>query len=126
MKNKIRSAFLISASALMFYLFLSYLAVIPSKYNSAILLASAIVYINFIIFVLTYYLANKKDTKTFIIYTLGSLIIRLFLMIIAVILSIKFLKIDVVGFIFAFFIWYIFLLIFEIFIIQSSVERRKN
>ena len=126
MKNKIRSAFLISASALMFYLFLSYLAVIPSKYNSAILLASAIVYINFIIFVLTYYLANKKDTKTFIIYTLGSLIIRLFLMIIAVILSIKFLKIDVVGFIFAFFIWYIFLLIYEIFIVQSAVERRKN
>ncbi len=126
MKNKVRNAFLISAFALLIYLFLTYLDVVPSKYNSAILLAVSIVYINFIIFTFTYYIANKKNSKIFIIYTLGSLIIRLFLMIIAVILSIKFLKIDVVGFIFAFFIWYIFLLIFEIFIIQSSVERRKN
>ncbi len=126
MKNKIRNAFLISAFALLIYLFLSYLDVVPSKYNSAILLAASIVYINFIIFTLTYYTANKKNSKIFIIYTLGSLLIRLFLMIIAVFLSIKFLKIDVVGFIFAFFIWYIFLLIYEIFIVQSAVERRKN
>ena len=126
MKNKVRNAFLISAFALLIYLFLTYLDVVPSKYNSAILLAVSIVYINFIIFTFTYYIANKKNSKIFIIYTLGSLIIRLFLMIIAVILSIKFLKIDVVGFIFAFFIWYIFLLIYEIFIVQSAVERRKN
>lgn len=126
MKNKIRSAILISLFAVFAYLFLSHLGLFSTRYNYSVLVAAGIVYVNFIVFVISYYFSHQKPVKIFIIYTLGSLLIRLFLMIITVLISIKFLKVDIVGFIFAFFILYVFLLVYEILIVQSGLESRKT
>lgn len=126
MKNKVRNAVVISLLMLVSYFACTWVGIISSKYNFSVLIATFIVFINFLIFVVAYHLGFKKKAKTFILFTMGSLLARLSFMILAVFLCIKFLKVDVVGFIFAFFIWYVFLLFYEILIVQSGIERSKN
>jgi len=126
LKNKVRNAVVISLLMLVSYFACTWVGIISSKYNFSVLIATFIVFINFLIFVVAYHFGFKKKAKTFILFTMGSLLVRLSFMILAVFLCIKFLKVDVVGFIFAFFIWYVFLLFYEILIVQSGIERSKN
>jgi hypothetical protein len=126
LKNKVRTVILISLAMLTIYFTSTSVGIIPNRYNFSIIIATIIVFTNFSIFVVSYHLGFKKKAKTFILFTMGGLLVRLLLMIIAIFLSIKFLKVDIVGFIFTFFIWYVFLLFFEILIVQSGIERSKN
>jgi hypothetical protein len=126
LKNKVKRVVLISLAILILYFISTYVGLIPSAYNYSVLLATLFAFINFSIFVVSYQLGYKKKAKTFILYTLGSLLVRLFLMAIVIFISIKFLKVDIVGFIFAFFIWYVFLLFFEILIVQNGINVVKT
>jgi hypothetical protein len=56
----------------------------------------------------------KKEEKSSINFILGSMIIRLFIMLIAVFLCLKFLEISDINFIFSIFFFYIFYLFIEI------------
>jgi hypothetical protein len=86
----------------------------------SIILASLFAILNFVVFVLQTARAGTKTNKLFLFWSLGGLFIRLFMMLILIFISIKFLKVDLVGFIFTFFIWYVFLLFVEIWIIHKG------
>jgi hypothetical protein len=90
----------------------------------SILIAIAISSLNFLFFVFIYQYSLKKTNKIFLIFNLGGMSLRLILTLSVIFISIKFLKIALVGFIFTLFIWYILLLIFEIIIIGKSIEIR--
>lgn len=64
----------------------------------------------------------QKSNKFFLLFSIGGIILRLFIMLVIVFVVLKFLKIDVFGFIFAFFLWYVFFLVFEISIVQSKTK----
>ena len=105
-------------------LVLIFFKVISVSLGSSFLVATAISLINFSLFMFLFSYSYKKTNKIFLLFTVGGMGVRLFLMLIAVFLSIKFLNVDVVGFIFAFFISYVFLLIYEISIVRFGLEKK--
>jgi hypothetical protein len=126
LKNEIKKVILISGVILVAYFVFTYLGLIDWRYFFSVMIATSFAFINFSIFLISYKLGFKKKSKIFVLFTFGSMLVRLFLMIIAIFLSIKFLKVDLVAFIFAFFIWYIILLFFEILIVQRGIGRTEN
>lgn len=90
----------------------------------SILVAIAISIINFILAMFAFQYSYKKSNKTFLIVNIGGMGARIMLVLVSVLISIKFLKVDLVGFIFTLFIWYILLLIFEILVIKNSLAGR--
>ena len=78
---------------------------------------------NLILALLFYHLSLKKSNKIFIIFNLGGMGVRLFLLLIAVFIFLKFLKIDEYGFIFIFFILYILQLIIELGFFNRKADR---
>lgn len=65
-----------------------------------------------------------KSNNIFLIANLGGMGVRLLFLLIAVFIFIKFLNIDKYGFILTFFIFYFFLLIFEINYFKNKVEKK--
>ncbi len=65
-----------------------------------------------------------KSNNIFLIANLGGMGVRLLFLLIAVFIFIKFLNIDKYGFILTFFIFYFFLLIFEIYYFKNKVEKK--
>jgi len=84
----------------------------------SILYAGAITILNFILFSFMYVKSVHKKNKSFLIINLGGMVLRLILVLLAVFIIIKFLKVDVIGFIFTLLILYILFLIAEIMIIS--------
>ena len=68
----------------------------------------------------------QKDNKKFLLYNLGGMIGRMFILLLSVIIFIKFLNIDKYGFILVFFIFYFVLLTIEINHFRKRVETRKE
>ena len=122
--NKSRIALLISLAAAIVILFLILLEIITPILGYSILDAIVITSLNFVVFASAYTYSIKKSNKTFLLFTIGGMGVRLLLMLVLVFISIKFLKVALLGFIFALFIWYIFFLIFEIAIVRRGLERR--
>jgi hypothetical protein len=124
--NKAINAMFISllASVVCFILYFS--KTITPLICFSVLLAIAISSVNFLSFVVIYLYSVKKSNKVFLICNLGGMSLRLLLVPILVLISIKFLKIALVEFIFTFFIWYILLLMFEIMIINKNLKTRKT
>jgi O-antigen/teichoic acid export membrane protein len=122
--NKSRIALLISLAAAIVILFLILLGIITPILGYSILDAIVITSINFVVFAFAYAFSIKKSNKTFLLFTIGGMGVRLLLMLVLVFISIKFLKVALLGFIFALFIWYTFFLIFEIEIVRRGLERR--
>ena len=91
--------------------------------RDSILYACLIAAINFLIFIWMTDYSFKKSNKIFLIFSLGGIGIRVFLMLILVFLVIKFLKIDEFKFIFTFFLLYVLFLIYEINIIRLKAEK---
>ena len=87
-----------------------------------ILAGSFLSVLNFTIFLIMFSYSIQKSNKFFLLFSIGGIIVRLFLMLIIVFVVLKFLKIDVFGFIFAFFLWYVFFLIFEISVVQTKTK----
>ena len=88
------------------------------KENSALyspfLAAGIITTTNFILGVLSIKFGLKKSLNAFLILFLGGMVFRLFLMLFAVFICLKFLELRVNSFIFSVFIFYIFYQIIEI------------
>ena len=113
--------FLILA-AIVIYLLKS-LELISAITCDSIAYACIISFINFIIFIGLVEFSIKKSNKTFLLYNLGGMPVRMVIMLVLVFLTIKFLKIDEFKFIFAFFLLYVLFLVYEINIIRLKVEK---
>ncbi len=124
MINKSKIALLIALLVSLAIVFLIFLKILEIGTGYSILMGISIAVINFLLFISGYAYSIKKTNKTFLIFTMGGMGIRLLIMLSMVFISIKFLKVDLLGFIFALFIWYIFFLIFEIAIVRRGLEGR--
>ena len=124
MASKSRIALLISLLTTLVALLLIYLKVITSFVGYSIIIGIAIATLNFLLFICAYAYSIKKSNNTFLIFTLGGIGIRILIVLLMVFISIKFLKVALLGFIFALFIWYAFFLIFEIGIVRRGLEGR--
>ncbi|MGK9477458.1 hypothetical protein ACSSV9_11635 [Melioribacter sp. OK-6-Me] len=100
--------------------------IINSGLFISIMVPSGIVFINFIVFSLLYKKSTEKGNKIFLLYNLGGMGLRMILVLLLIFLSLKFLKIDKYGFIFAFFIWYILFLIVEIKAVKAKADAIKG
>ncbi|MGK9368094.1 hypothetical protein ACSSWA_04285 [Melioribacter sp. Ez-97] len=92
----------------------------------SIMTPSGIVLANFIIFSILYKKSDGKSNKNFLLYNLGGMVFRMVFVLLLIFLSLKFLKIDKYGFIFAFFIWYILFLIVEIKAVKAKADAIKG
>ncbi len=126
MQKKARIALIISVITIMILSLLIFANSLNVEIGKAIILAIVISVLNFLLFLGSFNYSNGKSNKIFLFFIIGGMGIRLFLMLAAVFVSIKFLKVDLVGFIFGFFIWYVFLLIYEISIVRIGLEGRKT
>lgn len=87
---------------------------INSAFYFSFLAAAIITSINFIFGALSIKFGLKKSLNTFLILFLGGMVFRLFLMLFAVFICLKFLELRANNFIFSVFIFYIFYQIIEI------------
>jgi len=126
MQKKAKIALIISVIAIMILSLLIFANGLNIELGKSIIIAIVISVLNFILFLGSFDYSIGKSNKIFLILIIGGMGIRLFLMLAAVFVSIKFLKVDLVGFIFGFFIWYVFLLIYEISIVRIGLEGRKT
>lgn len=126
MQKKAKIALIITVFAIMILSLLIFANSLDVELGKSIIIAIIIAAINFLLFLGSFNYSNGKSNKIFLIFIIGGMGIRLFLMLAAVFVSIKFLKVDLVGFIFGFFIWYVFLLIYEISIVRLGLEGRKT
>jgi len=97
-----------------------------SKVNFSILLAVAITYLNFLLFINFYSFSLKKSNKTFLIFNLGGMTFRLIMILSFVFIVLNYLKVEQYAFIFALYILYFVLLFVEILIVKESFERLKK
>lgn len=123
MANKSRIALLISLLTTLVALLLIYLKVITSFVGYSIIIGIAVSTMNFLLFICAYVYSIKKSNNTFLIFTLGGIGIRILIVLLMVFISIKFLKVDKSGFIFALFLWYVFYLMYEISIVRLKLEQ---
>ena len=76
--------------------------------------------INFSLGVLSIHFGFEKSDNIFLIFVLGGLVIRLFLMLILIVIALKFLFVSLYSFIFTTFILYFYYLIVEILILTEK------
>ncbi|MFA5803381.1 MAG: ATP synthase subunit I [Melioribacteraceae bacterium] len=126
MQKKAKIALIISVITTVLLSLLIFTNSLSVEIGRALILAIAVSVLNFLLFLGSFNYSVKKSNKIFLLFTIGGMGIRLLLMLAAVFISIKFLKVDLVGFIFGFFIWYVFLLIYEISIVRFGLEGRKT
>ena len=101
----------IFAGTLSFYL----LNMVSFEFMKVFILAGFIAYLNFALGYISITLAFGKSATIFLIAVFGGMVLRLFMMVIMVFISLKFLDIRVGVFIFVILFFYIFYLIIEIF-----------
>ena len=126
MQKKAKIALIVSVITIMLLSLLIFMKSLSLEIGKALILAIVISTLNFLLFLGSFNYSAKKSNKIFLLFTMGGMGIRLLLMLAAVFIGIKFLKVDLVGFIFGFFIWYVFLLIYEISIVRFGLEGRKT
>ena len=126
MQKKAKIALILSVITIILLSLLIFANCLSVEIGYALILAIVISVLNFLLFLGSFNYSVKKSNKIFLIFIIGGMGIRLLLMLAAVFVSIKFLKVDLVGFIFGFFIWYVFLLIYEISIVRFGLEGRKT
>ena len=126
MQKKAKIALIISVITTVLLSLLIFANSLSVEIGNALILAIVISVLNFLLFLGSFNYSVKKSNKIFLIFIIGGMGIRLLLMLASVFVSIKFLKVDLVGFIFGFFIWYVFLLIYEISIVRFGLEGRKT
>ena len=124
MIKKSKIALLITLLSALTVIILINFKILEANFGYSVLAGITITTLNFLLFVAAYAYSIKKTNKIFIIFTLGGMGVRLLLILLMVFISIKFLKVALLGFIFALFIWYIFFLIFEIAIVRRGLEGR--
>lgn len=129
MIRQIRNPLMIAIFVLFLVVFLFQVGIIDQILTISILYAGGITILNFIVFSFMYVKSVNKKNKNFLIINLGGMVLRLFFVLLTVFIVIKFLKVDVIGFIFTLLILYILFLIAEIMIINrlgKSFNSTKN
>jgi hypothetical protein len=126
MQKKAKTALIISVITIIILSLLIFANSLSVEIGNALILAILISTLNFLLFLGSFNYSAKKSNKIFLLFIIGGMGIRLLITLAAVFVSIKFLKVDLVGFIFGFFIWYVFLLIYEISIVRFGLEGRKT
>ena len=118
---------LFSVLLLLVYLSLYLLNFISSQFFNASLVAIGLNVFNFGFAVFLFHKSLEKSNKSFLFYNLGGLVIRLFILLIAIVLILNSLKIDKYGFILQFFIFYFLLISLEIAIFhKTTLDRSGN
>ena len=113
--EKFLSRSLIIASILLLFLFGIYsFSFISKMFFISILIGGILATINFFLGLITIKISLNYSQNKFFIAIFGGLILRLFLILSAVFISLKFLKINENSFIFSILFFYIFYLIIEI------------
>ena len=122
MIKNIKKSFIVFFVVIAIVLLLGFLRILSIPTIYPILSGSFLSILNFVIFLIMFRYSIQKSNKFFLLFSIGGIILRLFIMLVIVFVVLKFLKIDVFGFIFAFFLWYVFFLVFEISIVQSKTK----
>lgn len=122
MIKNIKKSFIVFFVVIAIVLILGFLRILSIQTVYPILFGSFLSILNFVIFLIMFRYSIQKSNKFFLLFSIGGIILRLFIMLVIVFVVLKFLKIDVFGFIFAFFLWYVFFLVFEISIVQSKTK----
>ncbi len=122
MIKNIKKSFIVFFAVIVIVLILGFLRILSIQTIYPILFGSFLSILNFVIFLIMFRYSIQKSNKFFLLFSIGGIILRLFIMLVIVFVVLKFLKIDVFGFIFAFFLWYVFFLVFEISIVQSKTK----
>jgi hypothetical protein len=89
--------------------------ILSFEFIKAFILAGFITYLNFTLGFLSITLTFRKSSNIFLIAVFGGMVLRLFMMLIMIFISLKFLDIRVGVFIFVILFFYIVYLIIEIF-----------
>ena len=95
-------------------LLLNQINIITFDFFKAFILAGVITYLNFVSGYLFLKFSNNKSDNIFLIMVLGGMILRLFMILLLVFISLKFLDIKTGVFIFIIFFFYVFYLLVEI------------
>jgi len=104
---------------------MKYLDVISSLFFISAVYAGVLNLINAFAAVQLFKISYKADAQLFMIYNLGGLGVRLFLLLIVIFLVIKFLNIDEYGFILVFFLFYFISLILEVMFYLKIANKRQ-
>ena len=95
-------------------LFLYQIKIISFDFLKSFILAGVITYINFVSGYFFLKFSDKKSDNIFLIMILGGMLLRLFMILLLVFISLKFLDIKTGVFIFVIFFFYVFYLLVEI------------
>ena len=86
----------------------------------SVLFGDVITFLNFILGLLFIFFGINSPIKTFLISIFGGLVLRLSIMLVLVVVSLKFLEINEISFIFSLLFFYIFYAIIEIIYLNFS------
>jgi len=123
LKKTISYLLLIYTIGYTFLGFLFYLDRINSLFFISSFYAAILNIFNFAVLLLLFYISADKSNKSFLIFNLGGMGVRLLFLLASVFIFLKFLKIDEYAFIFTFFIFYFLQMTLEINYIN---QRSKN
>jgi len=116
---KLRDNFLLKMTLFIVFIFTSILLlyqvnIISFDFLKPFIIAGVITYLNFVSGYLFLKFSYNKSDSIFLIIILGGMLLRLFLMLLVVFISLKFLDIKTSVFIFVIFFFYVFYLFSEI------------
>jgi hypothetical protein len=114
MIRKAKIPLLISLTVILIFFTLNLILGFSNIEARSLLYSALLSTLNFILFILCLRISEQKSNKTFLLITMGGIGVRLILVLTAVFISIKFLNVDTLAFIFGLFISYFFHLIYEI------------
>ena len=95
-------------------LFLNQISIISFDFLKSFIIAGVITYLNFVSGYLFLKFSQNKSDNIFLILILGGMLLRLFMILLLVFISLKFLDIKTGVFIFVIFFFYVFYLLIEI------------
>jgi hypothetical protein len=99
---------------------------ISFAFLKASILAGIITYFNFVLGYCAIRFSNGKSLNTLMIVIFGGMILRLFMLLLLVFISLKFLDISTGIFIFIILFFYVFYLLMEILYLSKKDNLRKN
>lgn len=126
MVQRIKIPIFLLVSVVILFFFLDFLEWLPDQFIDSFFYATGLILINFLVFIVSIEYSFSKSNKTFLIFNLGGIAFRLILTLIGIFIAIKFLNIELYGFIFTLLIWYIMFIIYEIYIIRKKIEKPKS
>lgn len=124
MAKQISFSFLLLIFIAVIIIYLYYSEIITDFHFKSIMFAKAVAILNYVLFLIMFKISVNKTTSQFILINIGGMLLRILLVLSLIFVIFKFLKVDEYRFIFAFFIMYFLLLVFELFIVIKTISRK--